>query len=90
MNAEHQAHALAIVTEMSNRTLSKYEAGAREHGGNLWEKPRIIDMALDEVTDLGVYLITLKSQIEELVQALDEQGVTENYPVIADLAHKLR
>lgn len=41
----------------------KYSAGQKEHGGNLWDKEGIIDMALDEAVDEIVYLLTLKKQI---------------------------
>lgn len=40
----------------------KYRTGQIEHGGNLWLKPKMLDMALEEVIDLYVYLVTLKEQ----------------------------
>lgn len=41
----------------------KYRHGQREHGGNVWLKPGMIDNAIEEVIDLAVYLYTLRDQM---------------------------
>jgi len=42
----------------------KYVTGQKEHGGNLWEKEGLLDMAIDEAIDQVIYLLTLKKQLE--------------------------
>jgi len=42
----------------------KYSRGQKEHGGNLWKKQGIIDMAIEEALDLVGYLFTLKQQLK--------------------------
>lgn len=34
----------------------KYDAGQREHGGNLWENDELLDRAIEEAIDLVAYL----------------------------------
>lgn len=44
---------------------SKYEVGAREHGGYIWDLSllALVDAAISEVIDLGVYLLTLREKL---------------------------
>ena len=63
MNQEHHAHMERIVANVSRDLREKYEKGQREHGGNLWLKPRMLENAIDEVLDLAVYLYTLQEQL---------------------------
>jgi hypothetical protein len=62
MDAPHEAHLNRIIEQLSGDVRAKYEAGQREHGGNLWEKPGMLEQAIAEVLDLAVYLYTLKEQ----------------------------
>lgn len=68
-------HANQVAKEAARLILVKYKAGQKEHGGMLWTKPGIIDMAIDEAVDQVIYLLTLKHQLEhpEIVnpQAVD-------------------
>jgi hypothetical protein len=57
-------HANEIAKDAAKRILIKYNAGQKEHGGMLWTKPRIIDMAIEEAIDQVIYLLTLKSQLD--------------------------
>ena len=58
--APQQEQHLANTKEDICRELDrKYRLGQAEHGGNLWEKKAIIDMIIEEVTDLVVYCKTL-------------------------------
>jgi hypothetical protein len=57
-------HAHDIAKDAAKRILIKYHAGQKEHGGMLWTKPGIIDMAIEEAIDQVIYLLTLKHQIE--------------------------
>jgi hypothetical protein len=65
MSYEHNSHRDGIIADFSRLCTEKYNKGQVEHGGNLWEKKGLIDMAIDEAIDQVVYLLTLKKQIEE-------------------------
>jgi hypothetical protein len=45
----------------------KYRAGQKEHDGNLWEAPGLIDEAMKEVIDQWHYLFNLKNQINKII-----------------------
>lgn len=62
MDEQHEAHLRRILDDFNADTRAKYEAGQREHGGNLWEKGGMIEHALEEAIDLVVYLYTLREQ----------------------------
>ncbi len=64
MDDEHEAHLQRILDRLDADLAAKYEAGQREHGGNLWEKPGMLEHAIEEVLDLAVYLYTLLEQRE--------------------------
>jgi hypothetical protein len=66
LTSEQSAHLDAIKDRFIAEVDAKYRKGVQEHGGNLWLKSALLDEALDEVVDLYVYLITLKSQIAKL------------------------
>jgi len=58
-------HAKIIAKDAASRIITKYGAGQKEHGGFLWKKPGIIDMAIEEAIDQVIYLLTLKEQLEK-------------------------
>ena len=60
MTPQQEAHLQRIKDEFVREVDAKYRKGQIEHGGNLFEKPGMLDMALEEVIDLYVYLRTLK------------------------------
>lgn len=62
MTADHKAHLARIRVKADKMIEKKYIAGQLEHGGRLWEKPDLLKQALDEATDMVVYLLTLKEQ----------------------------
>jgi len=62
---EQKQHLAALQREVVQRLGQKYRRGQKEHGGNLWKKPGIIDMAIEEAIDLIVYLLTLKAQLSD-------------------------
>ncbi len=64
MTDAHHEHVAGLISTLEDLIISKYEAGVKEHGGQLWEKKGLIDMAIDEAVDQVVYLLTLKQQIE--------------------------
>lgn len=70
LTPSQMGHAHMISGEFSRLMYDKYEKGAAEHGGNLWDnKPEwLLDQALDEAIDQVVYLLTLKEQMHDLVE----------------------
>ena len=65
MTPEQKQHLNYIVLKTQKLLNEKYTKGVKEHGGNLWEKKGLIDMAIEEAIDQVVYLLTLKKQIED-------------------------
>lgn len=72
MTPPQEAHLENIKEWFVSEVDKKYRKGVAEHGGNLWMKSGIIDMALEEVLDLAVYLLTLKSQIANVKDHFDD------------------
>jgi phage terminase large subunit GpA-like protein len=71
-----EEHIDGILERFCQQAKPKYMAGAREHGGQLWEKDGQIDNIIEEAIDLIVYAYTLKDQLEkikELVSNADEK-----------------
>lgn len=62
MTPEQDAHLARILTRLTADVRAKYEDGQEKHGGNLWEKPGMLESALEEVLDLAVYLYTAIEQ----------------------------
>ena len=65
MTPEQEADLKNIQTQITTRLAAKYRRGQKEHGGNLWERPALPDMA-DEVTDFNTYFITLETQLRQM------------------------
>lgn len=72
MTQEQEQHLQSIKDWFTTEVDKKYRAGQKEHGGDLWLKSGIIDMAIEEVLDMAVYLTTLKSQIAQIQTKFDE------------------
>jgi len=64
MTKQQREHLNTIIKTFEKEYSKKYKQGAKEHGGNLWQKGGIIDMAIEEAYDLVGYLLTLKYQME--------------------------
>jgi len=64
MEARHYDHLDDIISEFEELATEKYEKGQLEHGGQLWQKEGLIDMAIDEAIDQVIYLLTIKHQRE--------------------------
>lgn len=62
MTSEQRAHLARILDTFTKDASAKYEAGQTEHGGNLWEKPGMLEQAIAEAIDMVIYLYTLKEQ----------------------------
>lgn len=65
MTEEQEKHLQFIKDEFCEAVDKKYRAGQAEHGGDLWLKRGILDMALEECIDFWVYIRTLKQQLDE-------------------------
>lgn len=61
-----EQHAERVASEAHSLIVEKYVRGQREHGGELWRKQGIIDMAIDEAVDQVIYLLTLRDQLRGL------------------------
>ena len=73
---QQREHALAIADRFGQMIVEKYKRGQEVNGGNLWEKTDLIDKALEEVTDLAIYLLTLRQQLVESEEDLsDDQQI---------------
>lgn len=64
MTEDHAKHLKSIIKQFDKLASDKYIKGQIEHGGSLWKKEGLIDMAIDEAIDQVIYLITLKQQLE--------------------------
>jgi hypothetical protein len=65
MTPEQDAHLLRIQDHVVSKLRAKYRTGQREHGGNLWEKPGLLEEALNEAIDQVIYLSTLIEQRDQ-------------------------
>lgn len=58
MTPEQEAHLARIKNEVVDDLDAKYRAGEEAHGGNLWDKPGMLEQAYAEALDLCIYLRT--------------------------------
>ena len=63
MTEEHADHLKKLIKEFDRLASDKYIKGQIQHGGSLWEKEGLLDMAIDEAIDQVIYLLTLKQQL---------------------------
>jgi len=65
MTDEQKQHILRITETFKTKATAKYEAGVKEHGGNLWDEGALtlVEMAMEEAIDSYVYLSTLRDRI---------------------------
>jgi hypothetical protein len=62
MTPEQESHLERVRVQVLADIDAKYRQGQAEHGGNLWEKPGLLDEAIKEAIDLVVYLYSLREQ----------------------------
>jgi hypothetical protein len=62
MTEAHEAHLARIKAKLTGDIDAKYRAGQLEHGGEIWNKPGMLEHAYAEVLDLAVYILTLMEQ----------------------------
>lgn len=74
MTADQIDHIGRVLAQHNTLTAGKYRDGQIEHGGNCWEKPGMLAHALDESSDLSVYLFTLREQLLALADDCTQRG----------------
>jgi hypothetical protein len=78
---ETDAHRERIIQQAGADIRAKYDRGMREHGGQLWRKEGLLDMALEEALDLVVYLYTLREQGAGRTLATPEKELATRCPI---------
>ena len=76
MNVERERHLERILDASEGLINEKFRRGQSEHGGNIWEKPGMLQHAMEENADQVVYLYTLEGQMSALAFALRTGAVT--------------
>ena len=66
--ATWQAHCELIVATLSDALRVKYDAGYREHGGNLWEKSGALANLEEKLLDAPTYLYTAREQLRQMAE----------------------
>lgn len=68
MTDEQIAHAAHLARTFQKALEKKYSNGAKEHGGNLWDRSPLflLDQAIAEAIDQFVYLQTLRDKLVDL------------------------
>jgi hypothetical protein len=64
MTPEQEAHLQRVKDWICDLIDKKYRAGQKEHGGDLWKKPGLFGMIIEEIVDLAVYVETQQEQID--------------------------
>lgn len=74
MTEAQKQHLVHLLNKFDEMATSKYEAGAAEHGGNLWEKGILflLDQAIAENIDQFIYLMTMRDEIMKIKGLLPE------------------
>jgi len=79
-----EKHAELLARQSYEETITKYVKGQLEHKTFLWEEPmgKVINHALEEMIDGGVYLRTIRAQMVDLRRAFTELTdlITEGHP----------
>jgi hypothetical protein len=85
LEPDQQAHLDRVTHWQRDLLWLKYVRGQRQHGGRLWEKPGMLANAIDESTDLIVYLLTMREQLGHLADQLRTEGHTDAADRVARL-----
>jgi hypothetical protein len=76
MRPEDHDHVEGVINRHADLTRDKYSNGREEHGGDCWAKPGMLAHAIDESSDLPVYLWTLRDQILDLAHKFDDGTIS--------------
>ena len=79
MTKDQTKHMEASLERFQEMGAKKYKAGQKEHGGNLWQKPGMLDNMEEEVVDMWHYIQALRVQLEEQQerQSQEQDAVTK-------------
>jgi hypothetical protein len=77
LTAQQQNHLEEILSDQQDRTITKYVKGQQEHGGDLWDKPGMLENLEDEITDLIAYKYTLRIQLKQVLDLLEDNNPDE-------------
>ena len=84
MTLAQEDHLNGIIRSISGQVDRKYRAGQEEHGGDLWERVPLVEDMIEESIDQVTYALTLKSQLTQVKQLLDEaRNAAPDKPVSA-------
>jgi len=66
LTPKQEDHLQSILAQNTIHTRDKFIRGAKEHGGDLLDMSplQLVDNAIDEATDLLVYLRTLRGKLK--------------------------
>lgn len=84
MSIAHEAHLKRIQVDTEVALESKYRKGQAEHGGQLWNKPRMLDEAKAEAIDLVTYLHVAAEQKAETERLLSAGIVNRDWSLIEE------
>lgn len=65
MTPEQEQHLAEVKQSFLDAVDVKYRGGVRDHGGDIWKKPGILEMLMDECVDFYVYAESLKRQRDD-------------------------
>ena len=84
MTLAQEVHLTEILESISKQVNSKYRVGQEEHGGDLWKRSPLVDDLIEEAIDQITYALTLKSQLTQGKQLLEEaRNAAPDKPVSA-------
>lgn len=65
MTPDQISHLASLLDRFASLTSAKYEKGAEEHTGNVWDASllTLIDNAIEESIDQFVYLMTIRDKV---------------------------
>lgn len=65
LTVAQEAHLRTVAKAFVEAVTTKYVAGAKEHGGNIWDMSaeQLVDHAIEECIDQFVYLHTARAKL---------------------------
>jgi hypothetical protein len=77
-----EQHLARVKANTTRKIDKKYRGGVVEHGGHLPEKPGMLAHAEAEVTDLNVYMDTLREQLYAVLLLLQDGQCGDGYKAL--------
>jgi hypothetical protein len=76
MTDEQEKHLQDIKDWICDRVDKKYRAGQKEHGGDLWKKPYVFQMLVEEIVDAVPYAYTHQQHLDD--PSMVDQNLKDN------------